>query len=92
MNSQDDAETVFLSGLKTIIENALDTELSDKDKTVLNGLAEIFEGENGLGESVSNADKEFIMVGEGNDKHPIPIEYVEETAKNMPRNLKIDEL
>ena len=50
MNSQDDAETIFLSGLKTIIENALDTELSNKDRTVLNGLAEIFEGENGLGE------------------------------------------
>lgn len=92
MNSQDDAETVFLSGLKTIIENALDKGLSDEDRTVLNGLAEIFEGENGLGESVNNSDKEFIMVGEGNDKHPIPIEYVEETAKNMPRNLKIDEL
>lgn len=54
-NSQDDTETVFLSGLKTIIENALDTELSDEDKTVLNGIAEIFEGENGLGELVNNS-------------------------------------
>ena len=44
--SFDDAETVFLSGLKTIIENALDSELSDEDKTVLNGLAEIFCVEN----------------------------------------------
>ncbi len=42
MNSQDDAETIFLNGLKTIIENALDTELSEEDKTVLNGLYEVF--------------------------------------------------
>ena len=55
MNSQDDAETIFLSGLKTIIENALDNGLSDEDRTVLNGLAEIFEGENGLGESANNS-------------------------------------
>lgn len=52
MNSQDDvdSEKLFLEGLKTIIENAMDSELSDEDKTVLNGLSEIFEGENGLGE------------------------------------------
>lgn len=45
-----DKDIQFLSGLKTIIENALDTELSDEDRTVLNGLADIFEGENSLGE------------------------------------------
>lgn len=50
MNSQDDAEIIFLSGLKTIIENALDNDLSDEDMNVINGLSEIFEGENGLGE------------------------------------------
>lgn len=50
MNSKDDTETIFLSGLKTIIENALDNGITDEDRTVINGLADIFEGENGLGE------------------------------------------
>ena len=42
MNSQDDTETIFLSGLKTIIENAMDSELSAEDRVVLNGLYEVF--------------------------------------------------
>ena len=46
MNSQDDTETIFLSGLKTIIENALNTELSEEDRKVINGLSEIFFVEN----------------------------------------------
>ena len=51
MNSQDDTETIFLSGLKTIIENALDNGITPEDMRVINGLSEIFnEGENGLGE------------------------------------------
>jgi len=73
MNSQDDTETIFLSGLKTIIENALDTELSDEDRTVLNGLADIFEGENGLGESVSNADHWITVHPNGKDEKGQPL-------------------
>lgn len=52
MNSKDepDTETIFLSGLKTIIENALDNGLSDEDRTVLNGLSEIFNGKTNIKE------------------------------------------
>ena len=62
MNSQDDTETIFLNGLKTIIENALDRELTDEDRTVLNGLADIFEGENSLGELTAENEEKWITI------------------------------
>ena len=49
---ENDIEIKFLDGLRNIIQNSLKNveTLSAEDKKVLQGLAEIFEGENGLGE------------------------------------------
>lgn len=52
MNSQDDTETIFLSGLKTIIENALDNGITPEDMRVINGLSEIFNGKTNIKEQI----------------------------------------